>query len=141
LCDVQAAGPPPVLRWSIAANQSACGRRCAVIVLWLVLPVVLILAGIGVLWLVGERGHPLGLPSTRAALKGTPGVPERRIGLKAVHGYVYGRWVNEYIGFCINTLLPRMGPRLKTWWADRYHGKVLPTELAKSIITLNHDIA
>lgn len=110
------------------------------IALWLVLPVVLILAGIGMLWLVGERGHPLGLPSTRAALKGTPGVPKRRVGLKAVHGYVYGRWVNEYIGFCINTLLPRMGPRLKTWWADRYHGKVLPTELAKSIITLNHDI-
>ena len=97
---------------------------------------------LGALWLVGERGHLL-LPSTRAAL-GTRerGRHRRRHGglLNAVHGYVYGRWPFQYIGFCINTLLPRMRPRFKRWWADHYHGKVLPTELAKAIVRLDHDI-
>jgi NAD-dependent dihydropyrimidine dehydrogenase PreA subunit len=106
---------------------------------WLIVPGVplALLAG---LWLVGERGRPLGLPSTRAALKGSDGGSGRRLDLKTVHGYVYGRWSKQYIGFCIHHLLPRMGERLKGRWADRYHGKVLPTDLAKAIITLDHDI-
>jgi Pyruvate/2-oxoacid:ferredoxin oxidoreductase delta subunit len=53
---------------------------------------------------------------------------------------VYGRWPYQYIDFCVHKLLPIASPRLKQWWADHYHGKVLPTELAKAIITLDHDI-
>ncbi len=107
--------------------------------MWLMLSVVLALAGVGVLWLVGERGNVI-LPSTRAALRrpGRPGA--RRRPLRALHAYVYGRWPYHYISFCIHTLLPRMTPRLKRWWADRYHGKVLPTELARCIVRLDHDI-
>jgi NAD-dependent dihydropyrimidine dehydrogenase PreA subunit len=113
-----------------------------------------LLVALATLWLIGERGH-LMLPSTRAGMlkhngragagggAGTRrgGTRTRRGGtLNALHGYVYGRWPYQYISFCVNTLLPRMGPKAKRWWADHYHGKVLPTELAKAIITLDHDI-
>ena len=33
-----------------------------------------------------------------------------------------------------------MSPRQKRWWADHYHGKVLPTALARRIVQLDHDI-
>jgi NAD-dependent dihydropyrimidine dehydrogenase PreA subunit len=115
---------------------------------WLFLPAVVLLA-LAALWLAGERGH-LALPSTRAAWRaarrdasrrGGGGDVTRRSLLTGLHGYVYGRWPYQYIDFCINWLLPRMTkPELKRWWADRYHGKVLPTELARAIITLDHEI-
>lgn len=110
---------------------------------WLWIPIGLLgalLLTLAVLWVVGERGHIFGLPSTRAALTGSDGVAKVRISLKALHGYIYGRWVNEYISFAIHRLLPNMGPRFKRWWADRYHGKVLTHELARAIIMLDHDI-
>jgi len=100
----------------------------------------LIVIGLAALWLVGERGRVLGLPSTRAALKGTPDVPPRKFSLEVVHGYVYSVFPFQYIGFCINWLMERMGPRFGQWWGDHYHGKVLPLELAEAIITLDHDI-
>jgi len=86
-------------------------------------------------------------PRNRAYPGATPGGGgggggSRRGGvLNALHGYVYGRWPYQYIDFCVHKLLPRMrSPRLKQWWADHYHGKVLPTELACAIIKLDHDI-
>ncbi len=101
------------------------------------------LLALALLWLIGERGHLL-LPSTRAIMFGSDGEgSERRHPrsvLKALHGYVYGRWPFQYIGFCINKLLPRMTPRLGRWWADRYHGKVLTPELARRIVLLDHEI-
>jgi Pyruvate/2-oxoacid:ferredoxin oxidoreductase delta subunit len=94
-----------------------------------------------VLWVIGERGHILGLPSTRRAMVGSqPGVEPKGIDLTSIHGYVYGTFTYEYIGFCINWLMERMGPRLGQWWGDHYHGKVIPLELAEAIITLDHDI-
>jgi Pyruvate/2-oxoacid:ferredoxin oxidoreductase delta subunit len=112
----------------------------------LAVPAALLMA-LATLWLIGERGH-LMLPSTRAGMlkhKGRTGAARgsgKRHGgiLNSLHGYVYGRWPYQYISLCVNTLLPRMGPKAKRWWADHYHGKVLPTELAKAIITLDHDI-
>ena len=112
-----------------------------------------LLVALASLWLIGERGH-LMLPSTRAGMRqhrgsaaASSGARTRRRGtartggmLNFLHGYVYGRWPYQYISFCVNTLLPRMSPKAKRWWADHYHGKVLPTELAKAIITLDHDI-
>lgn len=107
---------------------------------WLLVPVIIV-ASIALLWLIGERGH-LMLASTRAgAREGAGGSRGGRRWVKKLHGYVYGRWPYQYIEFCVNVLLPRMrSPRLKRWWADRYHGKVLPTELARRIITLEHEI-
>jgi Pyruvate/2-oxoacid:ferredoxin oxidoreductase delta subunit len=91
------------------------------------------------LWLVGERGHLI-LPSTRAAVTKS-GVGGSRGGwLNALHGYVYARWTFQYIKLAVHRLLPRMTPRVKHWWAEHYHGKVLPTELACAIIRLDHDI-
>jgi ferredoxin len=121
--------------------------------LWLLLIPLVPLALLATLWLIGERGH-LMLPSTRSALGiGKPRRPSGTGGrarssgngtghelLNALHGYVYGRWPYQYISFAIHTLLPRMTPGLKRWWADRYHGKVLTTELARRIITLDHEI-
>ncbi|MGD8698644.1 MAG: 4Fe-4S binding protein [Gemmatimonadales bacterium] len=117
--------------------------------LWLLLTPLFLVAGLAALWLIGERGHLI-LPSTRAAISGRREAASdgggrgdgarKRSPLTAIHGYVYGRWPYQYIDFAVNVLLPRMSPKAKRWWADHYHGKVLPTELARRIITLDHEI-
>ena len=109
--------------------------------LWLLLiPVVPILT-LAILWLIGERGRLI-LPSTRAALRGRDGEPGGSGSggvLNALHGYVYGRWTEQYIALA-RRVLPRLSPATKRKWADHYHVKVLPTDLACSIIKLDHDI-
>jgi NAD-dependent dihydropyrimidine dehydrogenase PreA subunit len=110
--------------------------------IWIVGGLAVFLVPLGallVLWVIGERGH-LMLPSTRAGLTERRGSGRRGSLLNALHGYVYGRWPYQYIRFAVLRILPRMGDGLKRWWADRYHGKVLPTELARAVITLDHDI-
>jgi NAD-dependent dihydropyrimidine dehydrogenase PreA subunit len=111
-------------------------------VIWLALVPGLPILLLTVLWLVGERGH-LALPSTRAALRErrrAAGTGRAGGGLgRALHGYIYGRWTEQYIRIA-RRLLPRATPARKRAWADRYHGKVLPTELACAIIRLDHDI-
>jgi Pyruvate/2-oxoacid:ferredoxin oxidoreductase delta subunit len=127
--------------------------------LWVLLIPVFLLAAVLValltFWLVGERGH-LMLPSTRAAFRrprgrnpstggdgsgGGSGGNGKRGGLgTTLHGYVYGRWPYQYISVAIRRILPRLTPEQKRWWADRYHAKVLPNELARRVITLDHDI-
>ena len=57
-----------------------------------------------------------------------------------LHGYVYGRWTPQYIDVLLNRIFPRLGPRGKKWWADRFHFKVLTQENAKAIITIDQDI-
>ncbi len=106
--------------------------------LWLLLIPTLILLGLAALWVVGERGHFL-LPSTREALR------SRHDGGRggrwnALHGYVYGRWPYQYIKFFVYRVAPRASARFKRIWAEHYHGKVLPTNLACEIIRLDHDI-
>jgi NAD-dependent dihydropyrimidine dehydrogenase PreA subunit len=108
-------------------------------VLWLILILLVPLAALALLWIVGERGHMI-LPSTRAAIRKSKGNGRRGGVVNAIHGYVYGRWTFQYIKFCIDRLLPGMTPKLKRWWADHYHGKVLTTELACEIVKLDHDI-
>ena len=107
--------------------------------LWLLLILLVPLTALALLWVVGERGHLI-LPSTQAAIRKSRSNGRNGRVAKAIHGYVYGRWTFQYIKFCIDTLLPRMTPKVKRWWADRYHGKVLTTELACEIIRLDHDI-
>jgi hypothetical protein len=64
----------------------------------------------------------------------------RLLNLSGLHGYVYGRWIKEYINILINHVIPRLGPGGRKWLAGHYHGKVLTPELAKAIITHDHDI-
>ncbi|MGD2135735.1 MAG: 4Fe-4S binding protein [Gemmatimonadales bacterium] len=111
--------------------------------MWWALLIVVPIVALLVLWVVGERGHVM-LPSTRRAIAGRRDRARSDGGgggvLRAVHGYAYGRFTYQYIKIAIDWLLPRMSPRLKRWWADRYHGKVLPTELACAVVRLDHDI-
>ena len=89
------------------------------------------------LWLLGERGRLLRTSTWKmmcaAGLR-------RLFNLKALHGYVYGRWTKQYINLLINHILPRLGPRGKSWLANRYHGKVLTHAQAKNIVTINKEI-
>ena len=89
-----------------------------------------------VLWLVGERGRPLRLSTWKFIREAGLW---RLLNLSALHGYVYGRWTSGYM-----KLLLRKAPtshRVKKWVADHYHGKVLTPEQARSIVTLDRNIA
>ncbi len=110
---------------------------------WLVLCTVAcgILATSLIFWLIGERGR-LVQPSTRKTLH------DRGIwqlaSLRAWHWYVYGRWPRFYIGSLIKHVfgaIAWLGPNWKVWLADHYHGKILTTENAKSILTIDHEIS
>jgi len=87
--------------------------------------------------LYAERGH-LVLPSTLAALKASG--PKNIINGKAIHGYYYGRWIPQYLAK-LQRRFPKLSSQKKQEWGNNYHGKVLPHELAKAIITLDHEIA
>ncbi|MBM4279090.1 MAG: 4Fe-4S ferredoxin [Deltaproteobacteria bacterium] len=90
-----------------------------------------------VLWLYGERWRFL-RPSTWRFMK-VAGI-WRQLNLSGLHGYVYGRWIKEYLNLLLNHIIPRLGPSGRKWLANHYHGKVLTPELARAIITHNHDI-
>lgn len=85
-----------------------------------------------VLWLFGERWRLL-RPSTWRTL--------REGG--SLHGYVYGRWTNQYIK-ALFSLFPytrsRPGARTGRWLANHYHGKVLTREQAEAIVRSPKDI-
>jgi ferredoxin len=68
------------------------------------------------------------------------------------HGYVYARWPYGYIGSALSerrelrTLRVLFAPFLlkalkPQEWADEYHGKVIPTLLAKRLVTVQEDLA
>jgi ferredoxin len=96
-----------------------------------------VLVGGMVLWLYGERWRLL-RPSTWRFMQ-VAGL-RRILNLSSLHGYVYGRWVREYLNLLLNHIIPRLGPRGKKWLTNHYHGKVLTPELARAIVTHNHDI-
>ena len=97
---------------------------------------IILVGGLG-LWLYGERWHPLRRSSwlflRQAGLRGI-------LNGSALHAYVYGRWIKEYINLLLYHVLPRLGPRGKKWLADHYHGKVLTLEEAEAIITIDKEI-
>jgi NAD-dependent dihydropyrimidine dehydrogenase PreA subunit len=95
----------------------------------------LVLAATAALWLFGERGR-LVLPSSLRMVR----AGGRRRFLPGLHGYVYGRWTNQYINVLIHHVTPRLGEGGKKWLSDRYHGKVLTHDQAESIVNLDHDI-
>ncbi|MCX6634239.1 MAG: 4Fe-4S binding protein [Acidobacteria bacterium] len=92
-----------------------------------------VLAGL-VLWffLVGERGKFL--PSTGDFLR------QSGFGLRALHGYVYGRWSRQYVR-TLFSLTPSEPPsKGERWLADRYHGKVLTHDHARAIVQIEKSI-
>jgi NAD-dependent dihydropyrimidine dehydrogenase PreA subunit len=94
-----------------------------------------IIAGI---WIFGERGALL-LPSTRTWLK--EGGWRHFWSGDFFHAYVYSRWSNLYIGGAIKYRFPTLEPiEGERRWADEYHGKVLPLDLARKLITIEQDI-
>jgi ferredoxin len=96
-----------------------------------------ILVSLIVLWLYGEQWHVL-RPSTWRLMRQ---VGFRRIlNGSALHAYVYGRWVKEYIGLLLHHFFPRAGSQGKLWLSNHYHGKVLTLDQAEAIITINKEI-
>ncbi len=97
----------------------------------------LLLAAVGGLWILGERGRLL-RPSSWKGLRA--GGLRNLLNLNSLHMYAYGRWTNQYLDVFINRIMPRLGDRGKKWWRDRYHGKILTTELANAIVLVDEDI-
>jgi Pyruvate/2-oxoacid:ferredoxin oxidoreductase delta subunit len=99
--------------------------------------IAIILAIVLGLWLYGERWYPL-RPSTWKFMR-QAGL-QRILDGRALHGYVYARWIKEYLNFLIHYALRRADTRAKKWVANHYHGKVLTPELARAIITNDQEI-
>jgi len=96
----------------------------------------IIILGLG-LWLHGERWHPL-RRSTWAFMR-QAGL-RRILNGSALHAYVYGRWIKEYIHLLIFRIIPRLKPQGKKWLANHYHSKVLTPDQAEAIISIDKDI-
>jgi ferredoxin len=103
-----------------------------VIVLLIILCV--LAAGAAGLWLFGERWRPMRRSTWRFIRAGGW---RRFLNLTTLHGYLYGRWTNQYIKLL--TSMPRPS-KPSTFISDRYHGKVLTPELAHALITHDHDV-
>jgi ferredoxin len=88
--------------------------------------------------LYAERGRLL-QPSTWKSARAA-GL-RRIVNLTALHGYIFGRWTNQYMHTLIYSVFPRLSEAGKRWWADRTHGKVLTHSQASAIISINKDIA
>ncbi len=93
-------------------------------------------------WLLGEKG-PVVRPSTRrfAALFTKRELLNPRIFL---HGYFYLRWLETYVKAGLDTIhkVPWIGPRFADWLiGESYHGKTIPTELAKALVSVDKSIS
>ncbi len=96
-------------------------------------------------------------PSTRAFFREADQIPEYSL-FDRLHGYVYARWPYLYIGLgkgdhpLAKWLAPAFTTVAKVWpkseppengsgtFADGYHGKVVPTETARQLVTVQQDI-
>jgi ferredoxin len=96
-------------------------------------------------------------PSTRAFFQEADKITGYSI-FDRLHGYVYARWPYLYIGIgkgehpLAEKLAPLWGLLARIWpqgepsengsgtFADGYHGKVVPTESAKQLVTIQQDI-
>ncbi|MHC1680555.1 MAG: 4Fe-4S binding protein [Methanomassiliicoccales archaeon] len=57
-----------------------------------------------------------------------------------MHAYIYLKYTPRYIRWLRTRVMPRADETKKKHWEEHYHAKVLPLELAESIITCDHDI-
>jgi len=98
-------------------------------------------------------------PSTRAFLQEARSVPGFSW-FDRLHGYVYARWPNAYIGVGTGEhpmarIVAPIARRILAWFngratgtavedgavfADTYHGKVMPLEQATQLVTVDEDI-
>jgi ferredoxin len=96
-------------------------------------------------------------PSTRAFFDEADKTPEYSL-FDRLHGYIYARWPYLYIGIGKgdHPLAKKLSPVVKIiasiWpkseppengsgtFADGYHGKVVPTEIAKQLVSINQEI-
>lgn len=97
----------------------------------------LTLASVLILWLLGRRGR-LMQRSTLSMVRESGLI--RFLSLATLHGCVYFRWTKEYVRLG-KTVMPYLGSRIGRWIADRYHGKVLTSELAQAIVAIDHDVS
>ncbi len=95
--------------------------------------------------------------STRTFFQEADQIPEYSL-FERIHGYIYGRWIYLYIDLGVgeHPLAKKLAPlanALARFWpqkevldgstgtlADGYHGKVLSTETAKQLVTIDQEI-
>lgn len=82
-------------------------------------------------WLILERGRLL-QSSTRELAKINGG-----INLRTLHGIFYYRWYERYVKLALR--YARI-PRIRDWIVSTYHSKVITPDLARAIVTVNHQI-
>jgi Pyruvate/2-oxoacid:ferredoxin oxidoreductase delta subunit len=124
----------PSSRKGCAGNRTLSIWRSTVVGIIILTVAGVLLALLCTLWLFGERWRPLRRSTWRMTREGG-------VGLKALHGYVYGRWTNQYIKALIKSMpSARHNPGAGKWLSDHYHGKVLRHEEARAIINLNKEI-
>ena len=83
-------------------------------------------------WFAGERGRLH--PSTWEFLR------QSGFGVRALHGYIYGRWTPQYAKTLFRMTTSPEPSQAERWLADRYHGKVLTHDHARAIVCLNKAI-
>jgi len=105
-----------------------------IIVVWIVLAICALTLGV---WLYGERGHLL-RDSTRRMV--TASGWRRFWNLTTLHGYVYATFTRLYVLAGSQFIAPLLGKRGKRWLATHYHGKVLPTDLATALVSIDREI-
>ncbi|MEA3334965.1 MAG: 4Fe-4S binding protein [Chloroflexota bacterium] len=93
-----------------------------------------IVTSVGILWLFGERWRPV-----RRSTIGYFRSAGMSRWLEALHGYVYVRWSNQYIGIGLGQVKTHRRV-FQHWSADSYHGKVLTHDLARQFLVLDHDL-
>ena len=87
--------------------------------------------------LYAERGRFVRRSTLRLLKEG--GLQRLRDG-SFFHSFIYARWPREYIGLGLRYSAPRSSPQAKQSAANGYHGKVLPTALAKRLVSVQRDI-
>jgi Pyruvate/2-oxoacid:ferredoxin oxidoreductase delta subunit len=88
-------------------------------------------------WLFGERGQ-LMRRSTWHALR--EGGWQRLRDFNFLHLYFYAHWPVTYINLVFKYVLPGAKPHMRQYFADHYHAKVLPVELAHALVSVEEDI-
>ena len=94
--------------------------------------------GLAALGMVTERGRALTGSTWRLVrMNGW----RRFLNGETLHGYIYARWPNLYVatGRTLEPIL-FLWPAAKRYLADSYHGKVLPTDLAKRLVSIGQPI-
>lgn len=84
-----------------------------------------------------ERGRLLRRSTWRLLKDGGLG---RLLNGSFVHAFAYIRWPREYVGLGRFLLVPLYSRQMKHAAAGSYHGKVLTTELAKRLVSVNQPV-